>query len=149
MTVDAILTRDPASGLYDIGLDVNGDIASADFFDTAILYSLFGERRASSSEVVEPQFRRGWIGNDEAFENGSKLWLFTQARLTRTNLNRIEDEARKALKWIVDDGLAISVDEVSTNLVGGRPRLNVTIRRSRDRVERRSFDLWESTGRAT
>lgn len=148
MTVDAILTRDTASGLFDISIDANGDIASADFFDTAILYSLFGERRASASEVVEPQFRRGWVGNDNTFENGSKLWLFTQARLTRTNLNRIEDEARKALRWLVDDGFAVAVDEVSTNLQNGRPFLNVTIRRSRDKVERRSFDLWENTGRA-
>ena len=148
MTTDAVLTRDATTGLYDFSLDDNGDILTEDFFDTSILYSLFGERRASPDEVVEPQLRRGWIGNGPDFENGSKLWLFTQARVTRTNLNRIEDEARKALQWLVDDGFAVAIDEVSANLHSGRVLLNLTIRRSRDKVERRSFELWENTGRA-
>ena len=42
MTVDAILTE--TNGQYDFTLDENGDIATADFFDTSILYSIHGER---------------------------------------------------------------------------------------------------------
>lgn len=149
MTTDAILVRDPTSGFYDFQLDDDGDILTADFFDTAILYSLFGERRASANEMVDPQRRRGWIGNGPDFENGSKLWLLSQARITRETLNRLEDEAKKALKWLVDDQLAESIDGVSAYLHGGRVMLEVTIRRSRDKVIRKSFDIWENTGRAS
>lgn len=144
---DAVLTKG-ASGVYDFSLDASGDILTSESFDTAILYSLFGERRASAAEVPLPQYRRGWIGNAGGFENGSKLWLLTQARLTRTNMNRIEDEAKKALQWLVDDGHATSIDGVSAYLSSGRLYLDVTIRRSRDKVFSNSYDAWELTGRA-
>ncbi len=148
MSKDAVLTVDPATGLYDFSLDADGDIETADFFDTSILYSLFGERRASADEVVDPQRRRGWIGNGEDFENGSKIWLLRQERLTRDVLNRLEDEAEKALQWLVDDGFAVSLGDITATFSGGRVFLDVTIFRSRDKVVRRHFELWELTGRA-
>ena len=146
MTTDAVLQKDQSTGLYDLTIDDNGDINTADFFDTAILYSLYGERRASPDEVVEPQFRRGWIGNSD-YENGSKIWLLSQARLTRTTLNRLQDEAEKALQWLVDDGHAVSISDVSTNLSQGVVMLNVVIQRTRDQVINKSYTMWENTGR--
>lgn len=132
---------------FDISFGTDGDILTDDFFDTSLLYSLLGERRADPSEVVEPQLRRGWIGSeDKDFENGSKLWLFEQARVTRSNLNRIEDEARKALQWLVDDGLVVSVDEVTATVKSGKITLEIVIRRSRSQVERRFFTFWQNTG---
>lgn len=149
MTTDAVLTIDPSSGFFDFTLDDDGDIKTADFFDTSLLYSIFGERRASPDEVVDPERRRGWIGNSDDFENGSKLWLLSQARLTRSTLNSIEDEAEKALEWLVDDELAVSLDEVVATLSNGRVLLDITIRRTRDKVDRKLFTLWENTGRVT
>jgi phage gp46-like protein len=148
MTTDAVLKINPGTQAYDFAIDENGDIETEDFFDTSLLYSIFGERRASSDEVVDPRLRRGWIGNAEDFENGSKIWLFSQSRLTRDTLNRIEDEAQKALQWLVDDGFAVSIDQVTATLSKGRVNLDITIRRSRDRIVRRFFVLWENTGRA-
>ena len=142
MTTDAVLTTD-----YDFDIDEDGDIKTADFFDTAILYSLFGERRANPDEVVEPQRRRGWIGNID-YENGSKLWLFSQSRLTRDTLNRIEDEAKKSLQWLVNDGYAVAIDPPVASVSGGRVSLEITIRRSRDKIARKFYDLWELTGNA-
>lgn len=147
MTTDAVLVIDPSTGFYDFNLDVTGDIETEDFFDTSLLYSIFGERRASSDEVVEPQLRRGWIGNSEDFENGSKIWLSSQARLTRDTLNNLQDEAEKALQWLVDDGLAVSIDQVVATISKGSVVLKITIRRSRDKVDRKFFVLWENTGR--
>lgn len=147
MTTDAVLTVDPTSGLYDFSLDSAGDILTDDFFDTALLYSLFGERRAAPDEVVEPQFRRGWIGTDpNGYENGSKLWMLSQARLTRSTLNSIQDEADKALEWLVDDGFAVSIDPAVATVSNGRVLLEVTIRRSRDKVIRKLYTLWDNTG---
>ena len=146
MTTDAVLTIDPVTNLHDFNLDANGDIDTEDFFDTSILYSLFGERRASPDEVVDARLRRGWIGNRPEFENGSKLWLFQQARLTRDILNRIADEAERSLQWLVNDGLAVAINDVSANVSKGRVVLDITIRRSRDKVDRRFFTLWDNTG---
>ena len=144
---DAVLTVDPVTKLYDISIDTNGDILTDDFFDTSLLYSFFGERRADPSEVVEPQLRRGWIGNEgKDFENGSKLWLFEQARVTRSNLNRIEDEVRKSLQWLVDDAFAVSIDQVNALVKNGIITLEIVIRRTRSKVDRRFFELWQNTG---
>lgn len=145
--LDVVLTVDKTTNIHDILIDSDGDILTDDFFDTAILYSLFGERRASSSEVSEARLRRGWIGSEDVvFENGSKLWLLTQARATRTNLSRIEDEAVKALEWFVIEGLAVAITDATATISNGKVVLNVTIERSRDKVERRFFDLWQNTG---
>ncbi len=147
--IDAVLTIDPTTQLYDINIDANGNIETADFFDTSILYSLFGERRATTDEIVDARYRRGWIGNEgKDFENGSKLWLFEQARITVSNLNRIADEARKSLQWIVDDGFAVSieVERVTVDTSRDKMVLILVIQRSRDVVERRFFDLWNNTG---
>ena len=147
---DAVLTIDPTTQLYDINIDANGDIETADFFDTSILYSLFGERRANKDEIVDARLRRGWIGSeDKDFENGSKLWLFEQARVTATNLGRIADEARKSLQWLVDDGFAVSIEVETVTVDSNRDKiiLVLLVRRSRDKVERRFVDLWENTGR--
>jgi len=151
MTVDAVLSIDQTTGVYDFSIGPDGDILTDDFFDTALLYAIFGERRASSNEVLEPQFRRGWIGNvhlypDGDFQDGSKIWLLYQARLTRDNLNKLEDETRKALQYLVDDGLAISIDEISTVVSQNSVELITVVRRSANKIARRLFTVWDNTG---
>lgn len=147
---DAVLTIDPVTQRYDINIDAQGDIETADFFDTSILYSIFGERRANKDEVLDARYRRGWIGSEgKDFENGSKLWLFEQSRMTATNIARIADEIKKSLQWLVDDGFAVSliVESVSVDTTRNKLVLALDIRRSADKVERRFFDLWDNTGK--
>ncbi len=142
---DAELTT--VNGYYDFQLNAEGDVQTKDFFDTALLYSLFGERRATISESPLPERRRGWIGNESFvdFENGSKLWLLSQARITRTTLNLVETAAQNALQWLVDDNLAVKVESEAV-LNNGIIRLNITIERQNSKVERRYYDLWNNTG---
>ena len=131
----------------DLQLDSDGDILTEDFFDTSLLMSLFTERRAVSSEVPDPQLRRGWIGNESTpgFEIGSKLWLFQQARLTRDTLNGIETAIVNGLQWLVDDELAINTN-VSANVANGIITVQIIIDRTNSAVERRHFELWNNTG---
>jgi phage gp46-like protein len=145
--IDAVLSHDDETGLFDFQLDELGGILTDDFLDTAILYSIYGERRADVSEVTESHLRRGSINNEfRDYENGSKLWLYEQARLTRTVLNNIEFETRTALQWLVDDGLASAITEVVATVQSGRVLLNVIILRINSRIYKKSFDLWENTG---
>lgn len=133
-------------GLYDMTLDENGDFTNGDFFDTSLLYSLLGERRASSSEVAISEGRRGWIGNEEKdFENGSKIWLFYQSRISRTILNALADAAFNGLSWLIEDGFVQDV-EATAVLSNGTVRLNIEIKRFNSRVEKRYYELWENTG---
>ena len=142
--IDAVLNND--AGYYDISLNTSGDILTADFFDTTITYSVFGERRADRDEVIPSQNRRGWIANFEEYENGSKVWLYEQERLTRTTINNLQDEVVKSLQWLVADGYAVAIDDVTVTSTREKVTLSLTVRRSSDKIERRFYELWNNTG---
>lgn len=136
-----------ADGLYDIQLNSEGDIDSEDSFDTAIIVSLFSDRRASASEVPDPRFRRGWIGNESnEFEIGSKLWLFHQARATQDTRNGVRDAADEALEWLVDDGFAEAIQSAELVVLPNGMGLSIEIKRPTGEVVKRFFELWNNTG---
>lgn len=141
MTIDAVLDDD-----YDFQIGADGDILTADFFDTAILMSLFAERRATASEMPESHRRRGWIGNESTpgFEIGSKLWLLEQARISRTVLSETETAAYNGLKWMLD-GIAVNIFTAAT-LSNGSIALEVIIERPSSKPDKRYYDVWDNTG---
>jgi len=138
-----------SNGIYDIKIGDDGDIETEDAFDTAILVSLFTDRRATGAEVPRSPRRRGWIGNESTpgIEIGSKLWLFEQARITATTLSRIADAAQESLQWMVDvnRGLVHSVTASAKSTPTGVV-LDIIITRPNSQVEHRYYDLWENTG---
>lgn len=144
--IDAILTEN-ASGVYDMTIDSNGDIASGDQYDTAILVSLFTDRRALASEVARPERRRGWIGNEvtPGIEMGSRLWLLEQERATREVANLASDWATEALRWLVDDGYAIAVT-ATASFTASTLMATIQITRPTGDVETRLVSLWDNTG---
>lgn len=147
ITTDAVLVKNSA-GIYDLSLDDSGDIFTENFFDTAILMSLYCERRALASEMQASHLRRGWIGNESTpdFEIGSKLWLYEQARLTRVILNSINSVAKASLQWLIDDGIAQRVTASSLLGENNNIEIEITIMRPNSKIEKRYFDLWENTG---
>lgn len=145
MTTDVTIINNRSLQDYDLVIDSNGDLASGDFFDSSLRYSIYGERRASPSEVPISEKRRGWLGNEgQDFENGSKLWLFEQERLTREILNDIASTGFSALSWLVEDNILSSI-EVSTVLQNGITFLVIDLFRFNSKVDRRFFQLWENT----
>lgn len=146
--IDAVL-QELDGGLFDLKIGFDGDIETDDFFDTAIQVSLFSDKRANESEVLESRKRRGWIGNevrDDGFEVGSKLWLFEQSRLTRTVMNQVEDAARESLQWLVDDDFAVAIRTTQLTMTTTSITLEVTIERTTSQVEKFFFELWDRTG---
>lgn len=144
MPIDALLKQD-SNGRYNIVLDENGDILNGDFFDTSLIISIYGERRASANEMPVAELRRGWIGNENNdYENGSKLWLYEQERITRAILNKITTEAENSVQWLIDDGFCddIQVTAVVSDLGVG---LQINIERNNSKISR-FFQLWENTG---
>ncbi len=151
--IDAVLER-LDGGIYDIKFDFDGDIETADFFDTAIIVSIMSDRRANEAEVRDASKRRGWIG-DEVREDGhligSTLWLFQQSRLTRSTMNAVEDSIRESLQWMVEDGIAEAIENVSLDFAPPESPvtglvLEIAIRRTISEVETRFFNLFEQTG---
>lgn len=100
-------------------LFLNGAQVSADMTDSlsrAVVISLFTWQRASQTDEVDNDQRMGWWGDTFA-ENkgdkiGSKLWLLLRQKITEETLNRAQEYAYDALKWLIDDGICsdITVD---------------------------------------
>ena len=132
--------------IYDIQVGPDGDIETEDSLDTAILVSLFSDRRVSESEQPSEYKRRGWVGNESTpgIQIGSRVWLYDQARITNTTLSGISDAASDCLQWMVDQGIAKGVSATATATSTG-VSLNVSITRPTSEVEQRFYDLWNNT----
>ena len=97
-------------------LFLNGAQVSADMTDSlsrAVVISLFTWQRASQSDEVDNDQRMGWWGDTFA-ENkgdkiGSKLWLLLRQKITEEALNRAQEYAYDALKWLIDDGICSDI----------------------------------------
>lgn len=118
-----------ADGFYDLVIDTEtSDMAVTDGFESAIMVSVFSDRRANEDEVADPIKRRGWIGDlvsdvpDD--RHGSGLWLYEQRRLDPRTVVGLRLEAEASLRWMIQEGLVKSVsasvaahpDKRSTNL---------------------------------
>jgi phage gp46-like protein len=145
---DVKLRRRESNSIYDINF-IDGDFEQMQGLDTAILMSLTCERRANSSEVSLPQYRRGWVGNEingfADFEYGSKLWLLEQARATQNTLNDAVTHAQNALQWLVDDGFADSIiaEGEYNDLI--ELILNITFVKNNNILLNLKYNVWENT----
>lgn len=147
MKIDIELTLNNQN-IYDIDF-TNGDFSMTEGFDTALIMSVFCEKRANNSEVPAPQFQRGWWGNlynDVInYEQGSKIWLLYQARLTQDNLNRAIAYLQDCLQWLIDDEFADRISCDGDFVLNGISLFG-KIYRNQDIVGSFSYELWQGTG---
>ena len=97
-----------------------GDLAPDDGLETAVILSLFTDRRAREDDPLPDGSadRRGWWGDAyppaEARAGqehiGSRLWLLEREKDTQDVVNRARDYAEEALQWLVDDGIAEHIE---------------------------------------
>lgn len=92
----------------DLALD-GYDLATEGGLHTAVIVSLFTDRRAESDDEIPDGSgdRRGWWA-DPAL--GSRLWLLARAKETPDTLARARAYAIESLQWLIDDGVATAVD---------------------------------------
>lgn len=119
------------AGNWDIDFS-NGDFELTDSLDTAVYMSVFGEKRASASQVSEPTLRGGHFTNEfsdiEGYEVGSLLWLRTrQAKNTQINLGLIEDAVKDGLSWMIEDKI-ISETEASASKTNSQVTIEVDLK---------------------
>lgn len=105
--MDKSLVFDSNTETFDYGYS-NGRIIT-DNIEAQIYQALFNEARATSSEVITPEYRSGFWGAIFGDEGGGKIWL-NNGRKTNENLNRIVDYAKKSLQFLIDNKKLISID---------------------------------------
>lgn len=130
------------------------DLARDDGLETAILISLFTDRRTDDPATVPTgdSDLRGWWGDAvpvvEGDLIGSRLWLLARAKQTTTTLRRAEEYAREALDWLIQDRVAARIDVVAEWISVGAMRLTVIVHRpSGEEMEYRYNMTWQAQER--
>jgi len=119
---------------YDISLSGSDLLAEAGL-KTAVIISLFTDRQAETGDVLpdESTNRRGHWGDAMATVDGdrigSRLWLLDREKQTSETRNRAREYAIEALQWLIDDGVAATVDVAAAWLNTGELGLSIDIMR--------------------
>lgn len=137
-------------GSADFAIEAN-DLATDDGLETAVSLSLFTDRRAEDGDALPSgdADRRGWWGDDfpavDGDRMGSRLWLLARSKQTPDVLERAREYAREALAWLVEDGVAASVDATAEVVRTGFLGLTVTVYRPSGQSTRFRYDYnWEA-----
>jgi phage gp46-like protein len=113
---DIQLKFNNTAGYCDWSVNSSGtDLNTADTLETAVLLSLFTDKRAPADLQIYSNDRRGWWGTtynpSGQAELGSLLWtLYRSIKSDGTSvLRQAEGYAIDALNWLITDGVASTV----------------------------------------
>lgn len=117
---DLLLTWSNETGDADLSLiDLDADLSTDQGITTAVLLSLFTDRRAEPDDQPpsgDARDRRGWWADQfaeiEGDRIGSRLWLLDRSKRSNETLLRAKEYVREALAWMVEDRVVASVDVV-------------------------------------
>lgn len=119
---------------FDFVIERN-DLAIDDGLETAVLVSLFTDRRAEASDRLpdgETSRRGSWVDAFPTAPNdylGSRLWLLAREKQLPEVLERAREYAADALRWLVDDKIAAAVNVTAEVVRSGVLGLRVEIRK--------------------
>lgn len=122
-----------------------------DGLETAVIISLFTDRRANADDAIPDgsnDLRGWWADSFNDVENdkiGSRIWLLSREKQLPAVLVRAREYALEALQWLIDDGVAQSVEVVATNPRSGILALAVSIYRPFQPTTQFRFDnFWSA-----
>ena len=106
----------------------NGDLKTTFDLKTAILMSIFCEKRAE--QVQQFDGKRGHFANQfnlvDGYEVGSLYWLYTeQNKVSEDNKDDLQDTITEGLQWLIDDNLLTEID-CNINIVNNAYTINIT-----------------------
>ena len=142
--MDIAITQD-SNGQFDIALG-DYDLTSDQGLRTAVLISLFTDRRADDDDQLPDgsNDRRGYWGDSypdiDGDELGSRLWLLSREKQTTDVLIRAREYCQEALQWLIDDGIASTVEVDNEWLRQGVMAIYITITRGDGRLYQDVFD---------
>lgn len=98
-----------ANAAFDLLIQPPG-ILTGKALQTAVIISLFTDRRANRDDPLSlDESRRGWWA-DTYFESndkiGSRLWLLRRAKMIQSTLVRAREYSLEGLRWMLDDNVA-------------------------------------------
>ncbi|MDB5432434.1 MAG: hypothetical protein JWP35_3550 [Caulobacter sp.] len=128
-----------------------GDLATDDGLQTAVIISLFSDARAAEDDDLPhaDADRRGWWGDTyadvEGDSIGSRLWLLSRGKQLPGTLTEAKTYAQEALAWLIEDGVAASIDIEASYPAPGFWALGIGISRPHGPARNRFDFVWEAT----
>lgn len=123
------------------------DLERDDGLETAVIISLFTDRRASAEQIpaeYEQDDLRGYWGDlanaSATDQTGSLLWLLAREKQLPQTLSRAEQYCREALVWMVDDLVATKIEVEASYYSLGTMLLVIDIFRPTGPVVRYRFN---------
>ena len=123
------------------------DLARDDGLESAVLVSLFTDRRADIEQIRagdDASDLRGWWGDYspevDGDQTGSHLWLLQREKQTGETLERGRSYASAALAWMVEDRVASRVSAETEYTGRGIMGIMVAITRPSGTVVRYRYD---------
>lgn len=108
---DLALKKAP-NGKYDLDFS-RGDLLLSDSLLNAVLLSLgcwSRDENIRDFANLKPEIG-GWWGNSlDEVEIGSQIWKLFRQKLNSATAENAAEAAKKALKWMVDDGVAKEIE---------------------------------------
>lgn len=112
------------------------DLESDNGLETAVIISLFTDRRArDDDELPDPNNldKRGWWGDlvaeVEDDQIGSRLWLLERSKTTPDILVKAKEYAEEALQWMISDNAAMKIEvEAERQGTEGNDRLALLVK---------------------
>ena len=151
-----IKLAEQANGYYDISFE-NGDLATVNSYETALLLTFGTDTRAPVGEMTTEYNRGGWWGNinavktsDNASDVGSALWVIKNQPWTEANMKRGNALLTTAYQQWINDGLITGVRVASAMVETPRHGYNYTVTmqtQKDDATESQTFKLWLNTAR--
>lgn len=123
MGKDIKLIYDDLYREYDIEFS-DGDLVREEGLETAVMISLFTDRRARDDDPLDDiNDKRGWWADqvEDNDEIGSRLWLLDRSATTAHNIKMAGEYIKEALQWMIADGVAKKI-EVTTERAGSVQR---------------------------
>lgn len=127
------------------------DLVRDDGLKTAILLSLFIDRRAEPDDILPDNTtdRRGWWADaypDQIGDKyGSRLWLLSREKQLPSVLVRAKEYAEEALAWMLEDGVAQGVTVTTEVVRNGVLGIGITITKpDGDQLNYLFEHLWEA-----
>ena len=144
------ISRASQGDTFDFAIS-NSDIKLDEGLRTAVIISLFTDKRVTKEEVNLGQSQKGWWADTleeiEGDKWGSKLWLLEREKQTALNLTRAVEYAKEALNWMIEDELADKIDVEASYPINGFLSLQVYIQKPNGEKLNYAFDKeWKIEG---
>lgn len=123
------------------------DLLSDEGLETAVIISVFSDKRLPNGQTPNDGTSdpRGWwgdLGDEDGVQIGSYLWLLWREKVLPATISRAIEYCKDALQWMIDDGIAKTVNVIGERAGHYQISLGIEILRPTGETLRYAY-LWD------